>query len=87
MKKYGNTIFSKVLLASVIPFALVFAIALLVIMNIIFNMHRSRATKNVMFFAENATEKIDDNLDHMSALLELTSRNMADAVENSENGR
>ncbi len=78
-----SSIFTRLLLASLLPFAIIF-----IILTILFTsgMYRSRQAvgrENVMFLANVAMEKITSSFSNISRLLYLTSNNMADVVENS----
>lgn len=78
-----SSIFSRILLASLLPFAIIF-----ILLSILFTsgMYRSRQAvgrENIMFLANIATEKIASSFSNISRLLYLTSHNMADVVENS----
>lgn len=71
------SIFTRILLSSLIPFALVFAFTCLVVTDLIFTYNQRSVSQTISVFASHASEKITDNLGHIDSLLRLTSRNMA----------
>ncbi|MCD8349620.1 MAG: ATP-binding protein [Planctomycetaceae bacterium] len=77
MKKHGS-IFTRFLVAGILPFAVVFVFAAVVLSDVIYTFNKRNLANTVRIFATNASEKITDTLDHINALLNLTSQNMAD---------
>ncbi|MCD8139133.1 MAG: hypothetical protein LUE17_05050 [Planctomycetaceae bacterium] len=77
MKKHGS-IFTRFLVAGILPFAVVFVFAAVVLSDVIYTFNKRNLATTVSIFATNASEKITDTLSHIDALLGLTSQNMAD---------
>ncbi len=77
MKKHGS-IFTRFLVAGILPFAVVLVFAAAVLSDVIYTFNKRNLANTVGIFATNASEKITDTLSHIDALLSLTSQNMAD---------
>ena len=87
MKRRITNIFSRILMASVLPFALVFCLVLLAVNHIIYSYHDERVKETVIFFGEQASQKVTDTMGHIGSLLMFTSEIMADTAADSDRSR
>lgn len=75
-----SSIFTRILLASLLPFAIIFILLSIFFTSGIYRGRQAVGRENVMFLANIATEKIASSFANISRLLYLTSNNMADAA-------
>ncbi len=78
-----SSIFTRILLASLLPFAIIFILLSIFFTSAMYRNRQSVGRENIMFLANIATEKITSSFSNISHLLRLTSNNMADVVNNS----
>ena len=84
MKRHISTIFSRILLASVLPFALVFTLVLLAVNHLVYRYHDERVRETIVYFGEYASDKVADTLGHISGMLMFTSKIMAETVDDGD---
>ena len=87
MRRFCGSIFSRILAASIAPFALAFALALALVIGAVNSYHRARVVDIANAFSENAAAKVTDALRHISSSLDLTARIMALAASDDDHGR
>ncbi len=87
MNKKLASIFSRVLLASVLPFLITIAFIFLTVQYIIHSYVNTRIRETVDVSARFVTNKIIDTMSGITGLMNLTAKNLSEAAADSDNAR
>ncbi|UQZ87869.1 hypothetical protein C4J81_00995 [Deltaproteobacteria bacterium Smac51] len=87
MKKKTSTIFSSILTSSLLPFAVVFILAVITVSNVVYKYSKERIHETVGFSARHVSEKVVDSLISTSTQVRLTSMNLAVAARDTDAAR
>ena len=73
------------MVACLVPAVIVYTLTIFTLSNMIYRYNTEQARRSVEFFSSIVNDKVEDTLNHANALLHLTSRHMAEALDSSDN--
>ncbi len=80
LKKIKLSIFTRILLASILPLIFIFSMVVLNINRLIYNSNREFAQERTVFMTRQATARVEIALKSLSLLLDVTSKDIATAL-------
>ncbi|MDR1611829.1 MAG: response regulator [Planctomycetota bacterium] len=86
-KTKARRIFTRLLLSNTLPFVIIFAVVMLIVVNHIYSSSASRVEREVMSLSSRLGERVNRTLNSLSGMVGLAAGRMAETVGDSERAR